>query len=453
MKNSFLALRGKLTNVQVRARMLFVSAIVVMLCGILAAVQIGPVEGVVLATLMSVPLLPFSHTLCLGANAGLTTLLPVVVQALDVVSRELIGFIPGVNRDPKADRLAKNQTLYSWVTPTIALTDIAPGATVPQPADRTLGNKSISIDNFKAAPFYFTGEEEMQLNTSGSYGGVIADTIEQAVRTVTNQIESDIALAAQVGASRAYGTAGVTPFPTTVGDSAQTRKILDDNGAPMGTRSLVIDTTTGAALRTLANLTKANEAGTTMGLRDGALLDLNGQVIRESAQVVTPTAGTMASATSTSAAFTVGQTVIPLAAAGTGTVAAGDIVTFANDTNKYVVAAVSFAGANPASGDSITLAAPGLRKAQGVATRAITVIASGPRMIAHSRNAILLATRLPARPSGGDLATDIAVITDARSGISLELSMYPQYRQVYYEIAAAWGVRVIKPEHIAVLLG
>ncbi len=85
-------------------------------------------------------------------------------------------------------------------------------------------------------------------------------------------------------------------------------------------------------------------------------------------------AGTMASATSSSAAFTVGQTIIPLATAGTGVVAAGDNVSFANDPHTYRVASVSFAGANPASGDSITLAAPGLLLAQGVATRAITVL-------------------------------------------------------------------------------
>jgi hypothetical protein len=190
-----------------------------------------------------------------------------------------------------------------------------------------------------------------------------------------------------------------------------------------------------------------------MTLRDGELLNLAGLSIRESAQIVTPTAGTMASATSTSAAFTVGQTVIPLATAGTGVVAAGDIVTFANDTNKYVVASVSFAGANPASGDSITLAAPGLRKAQGVATRAITVIASGPRMIGFRGIRPCSPRACPARPSGGDLATDVATITDSRSGIVIEVSMYPQYRQVYYEVALAWGITVIKAEHIAVLLG
>jgi hypothetical protein len=179
----------------------------------------------------------------------------------------------------------------------------------------------------------------------------------------------------------------------------------------------------------------------------------SGVAIRESAQVYNPASGAMASATSTSAAFTVGQTVIPLATAGTGVVAAGDVITFANDTNQYVVSAVSFAGANPASGDTITLAAPGLRKAQGVATRAITVLATSPRNMAFSRSAIVLATRMPERPQEGDMAIDVMTIQDPRSGLAFEVSMYPGYRKIRYEIALAWGVKNIKPEHTATLLG
>ena len=129
-------------------------------------------------------------------------------------------------------------------------------------------------------------------------------------------------------------------------------------------------------------------------------------MIRESTQIQEVTAGTMAGATTTAAALTVGQTVLPLAAAGTGVVAAGDIITLANDTNKYVVKAVTFAGANPAVGDTITIAAPGIRKAQAAATRAITVVANAVRNVGFSRNALLLATRLPAVPKDGDLATD-----------------------------------------------
>ena len=98
----------------------------------------------------------------------LTNLIPSLVRGFDVVSRELIGFIPGVNRDPSTDRLAKNQTLYSWVTPTIALQDIAPSNVSPQAADRVLATKSIAITNYKMAEFYFTGEEEKALAVSGS---------------------------------------------------------------------------------------------------------------------------------------------------------------------------------------------------------------------------------------------------------------------------------------------
>jgi hypothetical protein len=381
----------------------------------------------------------------------LTNLIPTLVTALDVVSREQVGFIPSVNRDPTADRVAKNQTLYSWLTGAATISNITPGPYPPQPSDQTLTNVPITITNYKLSDWYFTGEEEKALG--GQYGNITTDKTEQAIRAIVNQMESDIFTAAYVGSSRAYGTANTTPFASNTGDSAQMKKILDDNGAPLDTRSLVIDTTAGAALRTLTQLTKVNEAGTTMTLRDGELLNLNKFSIKESAQITAPTAGTMANATSTSAAFTVGQTVIPLATAGTGVVAAGDIVTFANDTNKYVIASVSFAGSNPASGDSITLNAPGLRKAQGVATRAITVVAASARNIAFSKNAILLATRLPARPSGGDMASDVVVLQDARSGISLEFSMYPQYRQTRYEVAAAWSATVMKPEHSATLLG
>ena len=86
-------------------------------------------------------------------------------------------------------------------------------------------------------------------------------------------------------------------------------------------------------------------------------------------------------------------------------------------------------------------------------TKAITVIATARRNMAFSRNAIVLAQRLPALPSGGDAAIDRTVVTDPRSGLSFEISQYAQYRQMYWEVSCAWGVKVIKPEHLALLLG
>lgn len=385
---------------------------------------------------------------------NLTSLIPDIYAALDVVSRELVGFIPSVARDPSADRTAVGQTLRVPISPANAAgVNITPAMSLPSASDQTISNVSLTISKSRAFPFSWSGEEQSAANMGPGFLTLKQGQIAQAIRAAINEMETDIAVAAYKGASRAYGTAATTPFATAgdYSDAAQTRKILDDNGAPLSDRSLVIDTTSGANLR--GKQAQYQMTGEVNLQRQGVLLDINGFMIRESAQVATFTAGAMASATTSAAALTVGQTVLPLATAGTGVVAAGDIITLANDTNKYVVSAVAFAGANPASGDTITIAAPGIRKAQSSAARAITVVATAARNVAFTRNAILLATRLPAIPAEGDLASDRMTITDPVSGIAVEFAVYAGYRMNVYHVSLAWGVSVIKPEHVAILLG
>jgi hypothetical protein len=125
------------------------------------------------------------------------------------------------------------------------------------------------------------------------------------------------------------------------------------------------------------------------------------------------------------------------------------VITFAGDTNKYVVAS---GDSDVSNGGTITLAAPGLRKAIPAAATAITVIAATTRNMAFARSALAVATRAPALPEGGDSASDRMIITDPVSGLSFEISLYKQYRQIQYEIALAWGVAMVKSEHTALLL-
>ena len=384
----------------------------------------------------------------------LTNLIPDIYAALDVVSRELVGFIPAVARDSTADRVAVNQTLRIPVSPANAAGgNITPAMSLPSAADQTIANVTLTISKQRFFPFSWTGEEQKAVDYGPGFLTLKQYQIAQAIRAAVNEVETDIATAAYKGASRAYGTAATTPFGTAgdYSDAAHLRKILDDNGAPLSDRALVVNTAAGANIR--AKQAQAYMAGSADLQRNGVLMDIAGFMFRESAQVPTVTAGTMASATTSAAALTVGQTVLPLATAGTGVVAAGDVITLANDANKYVVSAVSFAGANPASGDSITIAAPGLRVAQASAARAITVVATAARNIGFSRNSILLATRLPALPAEGDLASDRMTISDPRSGLSLEFAVYPGFRMNVYHVSLCWGVTVIKPEHCAVLLG
>jgi hypothetical protein len=372
----------------------------------------------------------------------LTSLIPDLYEALDIVSREQVGFIPAVTLDSSADRAALNQSVRVFQTPASAAEDVTPGQLPPDDGDQSIGNTPIVITKSRAVPFRWTGEEQKGINSGAGYANVRRDQISQALRTLTNEIEANVASLAST-ASRAWGTAGTTPFASDLSDPANVLKILKDNGAPPSDLQMVIDTTAGAKVRSLAQLTKANEAGTTELRAQGTLLDIHGFKIRESAGISQHTPGTGASYV-TNGALAVGATTIPVQT-GTGTILAGDVITFAGDTNKYVVATAL-------TGGNVIISAPGLRKAVASGT-AVTVVSAYTGNMAFSRSAIVLATRMPALPEEGDMADDRVTITDPRSGLSFEVAMYKQYRRVRYEVAIAYGWANIKPQHTALFLG
>lgn len=381
----------------------------------------------------------------------LTGLIPDLYAGLDVVSRELVGLIPSVFRNASVERCAVGEKLTYPITPELAAADISPAMTVPEPTDRVIANDYITITKSRGVDFGWVGEEQKGINNGPGFLSLQGDLFAQGLRTLTNEIETDLATEIYANASRAYGTAGATPFGTNTGETAQVRKILDDNGCPASERSLVIDTTAGASLRTLTNLTKVNEAGTSMTLRDGELLNLNGFSIKESAKITSYAVGTASNtATTNTTGYAVGTTTITLASTGSGTILAGDVITIAGDSNKYVV---KTGNAAVGSGGTIVLRAPGLRVAVPASAQTITVVARATRNAAFTRTAVHLGMRAPALPTEGDVAFDRFTIIDPRSGLNFEISLYRGYRKIRAEVAAAWGVKAVKPAHIATLLG
>lgn len=380
----------------------------------------------------------------------LTNLIPQINLALDTVSRELTGLIPAVTLDARFARAAVGQTIISPVAPASAASNITPGVTPPNDGDQTIGNVTLSITKARRVPVRWNGEEELSLSSSGTPASrIMQDQFAQAMRTLVNEVEADLA-GLHLYASRAYGTAGTTPFGTAndYTDATFAAKILKDNGAPGSDNHLVLNTAAGATM--LGKQAAVDAAGSDSILRQGVLLDVAGMSLRESAQIVTSTAGTGSSATTNTAGYAVGATTITLASAGTGTIVAGDVITFAGDTQKYVVVT---GDADVSGGGTVVIAAPGLRKAIPGSATAITVTAASARNMLFNRAAIVLATRAPALPSGGDMAADRQIVTDPRSGLSFEVAMYPQYRQMQYEVSIAWGYKAVKTEHIALLLG
>lgn len=376
----------------------------------------------------------------------LNKLMPELYAALDIVSREMVGFIPAVAVNAAPTGAAKGESITIPVTPTTETHDITPGQKPDDNGDQEIGSVTMTISKSKYAPVRWNGEEQLGVSNSGTYNAILAGQFAQAMRALANEVDADLA-ALYVGASRAYGTPGTTPFESSIKDVAQMRKILADNGAPMTDLQLVIDTAAGANLRSLGQLTKANEADTDATLRRGLLLNISGFNIRESGQIVTHAAGsfTGAALVNNSGGYAKGATTIAVDGASSIALKAGDIVTFSGDPAHYVVA-------SDASATPITLAAPGLMGA--VADDAtVTALGSYAASLAFDRNALQLIARTPAMPQGGDSADDVTVVTDPVSGISFQVAVYREYRQVRYEIGLAWGVKLIKPEHVAILMG
>lgn len=378
----------------------------------------------------------------------LTNLIPDTYAALDVVSRELTGFIPSVLRDSSADRIATGQTLRIPVVPTASISDFTPAMTLTSAVDQTVSNVSVTLSKSRRAKFSWTGEEQYGVDRGPGYMNIRQNQIAQAIRGLVNEIETDLATAALAGTSRVVGTAGTNPFDTVNNytDAANLHKILADNGAPMSDKQLVISTLVGVNLR--GKQATSQNATTDDILRQGVLLDIAGFKIRESAQLgAIVTKGTGASY-QTSAAVAANATTVPVDT-GTGTILAGDAVSIVGTdgvTRVYTVATAL-------SGGSFTVNEPGI--VAGIADNtAVTLVNNHAKAgVAFDRSAILLVNRLPEMATEGDLAIVKEVVTDPRTGLSFLVRVVPGDGMVTYSIHSAWGVKVIKPAHSALLIG
>jgi hypothetical protein len=383
----------------------------------------------------------------------ITSLAENIFRARDKVARELTGFVGSVMINSDTAGVSKNGTVTSFKTgkPTLN-TSYTPAMTIPAADDQTVEADSLQLTEVANVKIPLTGEDARKLeNTAGQ--AVIDDMFAQAIRQAVNAIEVHVGTVAKNGSSRAYGTAGTTPFASDHKPVNFVRQILADNGCPLdGQVSLVMDTLAGTNLRNLSNLYQVNTAGNDSLLRQGVLQDISGIMLKESAGIATHTKGTLAgSPTSNSAGFLVGATSITLTAAGTGTIVTGDALSIANDTgNVYIV---QTGDTDVSDGGTIVINAPGLRKATGASARALTLAANYTANVAFHKSAIELAMRPPAQPAGGDAAVDRMTIYDDKTGLVFEAAIYKGYGMQMIDITVFYKAKVWKPEFVATLLG
>jgi hypothetical protein len=383
------------------------------------------------------------------ATSDISALAPTLFSAAQEVSAEPFGAINSIFTSFDNKGVAKGDKVTVPVAPVQSNADFEPSNVYPEGTAKTASKVDVEITKSKKNSMVLTGEQIRSLENGNNYQEWTRQWAAQAMRALRNEAEIDCCTAIKQGASRAYGTAGTAPFATSINDLADLRYILATNGAPMADMQFVGSSAVELSLLKLNIVQQAFAAGTDIERRSARLGRQMGFDLNISAGIGLHTKGTLTSTTSDLlATAAIGTTSIncDTNTSDTNTVLAGDIITWAGDSNKYVIGtAIDSAADNMA----VVLNRPGLRQtlADGVLG---TIGASYTPSFGFERSAVVGIMRPPLIPSNPTIRT--LPITD-QFGMTYLFVEIAQYGQISWEMHLAWGFKVVQPEHVAILLG
>lgn len=382
-----------------------------------------------------------SRGLVMGANI-FTPLQPVLYSAAQTVSNEPFGVISAIYADFDDKGVAIGDTVNVPVAPVRAPTDFVAAQVPTAGDDATASAVPVQITASKKVSWNMTGEQIRSLENGGNDQEWVRQLVAQGMRSLRNMAEVAACTAIKVGASRAVGTPGTNPFTSDINIIPDVRKVLFDNGAPMADLQLCIDSSAGVSARKLGIVQQAYQAGSEAERRSGDLLRQFGFAIRESAGIVQHIKGTGAGYV-TSGATAVGVRDVALVT-GTGTVLAGDVVTYAADAvNKYVN------GVGIAAPGTITMGRPGARVVIPTAN-ALSIGNSYTPNLAFERSAVVGIMRPPIIPANPTIQQTL--ISDSL-GMTYLLLQIAGYGMTTWELHLAYGFKVVQGEHVAIVMG
>lgn len=379
----------------------------------------------------------------------LTAITPTLFSAAQVVSGEPAGVLDAINMTWDNKGVAKGDPVDVPYAPVQPTDDFTASNVLPAGDTNVAAAVTVKItQSKKTVPMVLTGEQIRSLENGGNYQEWVKQWAEQSMRSLRNLAEADAAEYVKQGASRAVGTAGTTPFATTLDVIVDVKQILRDNGCPFSDPQLVITSAAAANLQKLGIYQQAYAAGSDEERRSGLYKPQFGFKLRDSAGIAQHVKGTVATCVSDlGETAAVGTTDINADTFNTaGTVKAGDIIVWTGDANKYVIGTALAAAAD---NDDIVLNRPGLRAtlADGVTG---TLGASYTPSLAFERSAVVGIMRPPLMPTNPSIKQ---VMVSDRFGHTYLMVEIAQYGQIVWEMHLAYGFKVVQPEHVALILG
>lgn len=326
----------------------------------------------------------------------------------------------------------------------ITAVEVAPANIAPNPADITTGSRSIPMDQWYEASFYLTDREMHQV-----VDGFIPLQALSAVKAIANNVDNYLlgfykkfyGYSANSNGAFADGSGGYN-----VQDATTVRKILNEQLAPLDDRWFVMDPAAEANALNVRAFQDMSFHGDARAILEGDIRRRLGFAWAMNQNIPSHTAGTVTGTISTdSGGHAVGATSITVDA-GSGEAIAlkeGDIVTFAGDSQTYVVTADLTVGASASGALGIS---PPLQVAQGGAVN-LTVVSTGTQVqnLAFHRDAIGFATRPLERHS-----TRFGIVSESMpdpiSGLTLRLEVKLEHKRLRWSFDMLYGAAVLRPE-------
>jgi len=343
-----------------------------------------------------------------------------------------------VNGDYSTDAAQKGTTIDVPIPTAQAASAVVPAATPSAPANKTPGLVQVALDQWYKTNFHLSDKDLVEIDRNRHF---IPMQTSEAVRALSNVVNEHIH-GKYLGIYGYAGTAGTTPFASTVTDATNARKVLNQQRAPRSDRRGVLDYDAEANALALAPFADAEKTMSSEVKIEGEIGRKYGIDWVADDAVVTHTAGTINAPVvgSTAAA---GASSIEITTTSTGgNVNIGDIFTIAGQSQTYVAKATVSAVVSTA--DQTLSISPGLA-AIATAAAAITFKATHVVNLAFHRDCFAFANRpLVASTADMQLGSRIMSMQDPKTGITLRLEVSRQYKQVVWEFDLLWGSQLVR---------
>lgn len=374
----------------------------------------------------------------------LSAVAPILLREGMVALRENAIMVRQCQFDVSEEAAKKGATINVELPNAIPAQEVAvSGTNTPTPLVPTV--VPITLDSWWEARFSMSDKDMTEVEM-----GILPATASEAVKSLANKVDiSALTLYKDI-----YGQAGVAKTtPDAVADLTGSRKVLNSQLASLSDRTMLLDVEAEAKFLALDTFISFEKVGNTEALREGSLGRKFGFDIHMDQNVLTHTKGTLdptgGQTIQMNAEVVAGLSTVVFKSSDatmTGTLVKGDLISFANHSQSYVITADAAVDTN-----LITATISPVLQVTVPIDNVVTLTDTHTVNLGFQRQAFCFVSR-PLVVADG-LGSIIESLVDPISGLTLRIEITRENKQIIWSYDILWGVKTIRPELAMRLLG